>query len=426
MTEITEDDDRDDSRAAPAQATVHHSWWPGWIWGVPLAAAGISVWLLVRSFTRGGTDITITFSDSHRIDPSSTTVEYRGVTVGHVTGVSLAKDGKTVDVTAKMNEGVTRFLTADTVFWLRGANPSLSDLSSLGAVLSGPTIVMDPGGGKATRQFHGTSREPAVPVDSGAPVLFKASFDGAVGDLPEGDVVKLRGFAVGEVKSIGFSCDATTGAIKTPVTLALYPSQFHIEGAEDTKSATALETTMEHLVAHGLRASLDRDPPFIGGHRVALEVVPRAPPAKLLRSDGVSEIPTTRGDDVQSLLTDVGQLPLAQIGRNLRDLTRHLDQIASSPKLSESIAQLDASLTELHRTLRSVAPRVETLVDTLRDAAQQLDSVAAAADKTIGGPATQVGLSDTLREVRDAARSIRSLAEYLERHPESFITGKPK
>jgi ABC-type transporter Mla subunit MlaD len=129
---------------------------------------------------------------------------------------------------------------------------------------------------------------------------------------------------------------------------------------------------------------------------------------------------------MESVVNDVGQLPLAQIGRNLRDLTHHLDQIASSPKLTESIAQLDASLTDLHQTLRSVGPNVDRLVGTLREAARQLDGVATAADKAIGGPATQTGLAETLREVTDAARSIRSLAEYLERHPESFISGKPR
>ena len=426
MTETTDDVGDDGRRTAPAQASIHRSWWPGWIWAVPLAAVGISAWLLIRSLGRGGTDITITFSDSHRIDPSGTTVEYRGMTVGHVTGVSLARDGTSVNVNATMSDDVARFLTTGTVFWLRGANATLSDPSSLSAVLSGPTIVMEVGAGKPARHFEGATRKPAVPVDSGEPVIFRASFHGSVGDLPAGEPVELRGFPVGEVKTVGFSCDARTGAITTPVTLALYPSQFHIEGAAEKNGAAALETMMEHLIADGLRARMERSPPFIGGYRVALAIVPDAPPAKLTMSDGVPEIPAAKAGGMESVIDDFGQLPLAQIGHNVRDLTHHLDQIASSPKLTESIALLDASLVELHQTLQAVGPNVEKLVGTLREAARQLDGVVAAADKAIGGPTTQTGLVDTLREVTDAARSIRSLAEYLERHPESFISGKAK
>jgi paraquat-inducible protein B len=32
----------------------------------------------------------------------------------------------------------------------------------------------------------------------------------------------------------------------------------------------------------------------------------------------------------------------------------------------------------------------------------------------------------TLTELKDAARSIRVLADYLERHPESLLRGKPQ
>jgi paraquat-inducible protein B len=47
-------------------------------------------------------------------------------------------------------------------------------------------------------------------------------------------------------------------------------------------------------------------------------------------------------------------------------------------------------------------------------------------DKTLSGPASQAGLAATLQELKDAARSVRSLADYLEQHPESLISGKPK
>lgn len=411
-------------RTAPGRATEHHSWWPGWIWAVPIAAIAIGAWLLVRFLTQGGTDITMTFPDVYGIDPSSTNIEYRGMTVGSVTGVALNKDGSAVSVDATVKDRAAKFLTSGTVFWLRGANPSLSNLSSLGAVLSGPTIVMEPGAGKPATHFNGQTHKPAAPPGSGSPVLFAVTFDGEVGGLTPGDPVKLRGFPVGEVKTIGFHYDVKSDQIETPVTLALYPSLFHLEGAKDPKSAGALKAALGQLVTKGLRANLDRDPPLIGGYRVSFEMVPGAPDASLTVVDNLPEIPTAPGGGLQSIVTRVNKIPLDQIGQNVLDLTKQIDQLASSPKLKASIAELDASLTAIHQTVKDVGPKVDQLVQTLRNTAQQLDRASAAASKTMGGAASQTGLSETMREVKEAARSIRSLADYLEEHPEALISGK--
>lgn len=414
----------DTRRTAPARATEHHSWWPGWIWAVPIAALAIGAWLLVRFLTQGGTDITITFPDVYGIDPSSTNIEYRGMTVGSVSDVALSKDGNAVSVEATVKDSAAKFLTSETVFWLRGANPSLSDLSSLGAVLSGPTIVLEPGAGKPTTHFVGQTRKPAAPPGSGAPVLFAVAFNGEVGGLTPGDPVKLRGFPVGAVKTIGFHYDMKTDQIETPVTLALYPSLFHLEGAQEPKDAGALKTALGQLVAKGLRANLDRDPPLIGSYRVSFEMIPGAPSASLGVAHDMPEIPTAPGGGLQSIVTRVNKIPLDQIGQNVLDLTKQIDQLASSPKLKESVAELDASLQEIHQTVKDVGPKVDQLVKTLRNTAEQLDQASAAASKTMGGAASQTGLNDTMREVKEAARSIRSLADYLEQHPEALISGK--
>jgi len=411
-------------RTSPAQATEHKSWWPGWIWAVPLAALAIGAWLLVRFLTQGGTDITITFPDVYGIDPSSAHIEYRGMTVGSVTGESLSKDGSAVEVSASIKDSAAKFLKSETLFWLRGANPSLSDLSSLGAVLSGPTIVMEPEGGRSTAHFTGQTREPAVPRGSGDPVLFAVDFDGDVGGLTPGDAVKLRGFPVGEVKSIEFHYDVKSDRIETPVRLALYPNLFHLEDVKGPKNAAVFKAALGQLVAKGLRANLDRDPPLIGSYRVSLEMIHGAPAASLTVVDNLPEIPAAPGGGLQSLVTRVNKIPLDQIGQNLLDLSRQVDQLASSPKLQESVAELDASLKEIHQTVKDVGPKVDQLVQTLRNTAQQLDHASAAASRTLGGAASQTGLQDTMEEFKEAARSVRSLADYIERHPEALIKGK--
>jgi len=53
--------------------------WPGWIWSVPIAAVGIVTWLLVRAFSHGGIDVTVTFADAAGMKARDTQVTYRGI-----------------------------------------------------------------------------------------------------------------------------------------------------------------------------------------------------------------------------------------------------------------------------------------------------------------------------------------------------------
>ena len=143
------------------QAGVRHGWWPGWIWAIPIAALLVVIWLGARALLAGGTDVTIRFPDVHDMKAQNTDVEMRGAQVGHVTEIELTTDGTAVIVTASIDSQAANFLTSGTRFWLRGANPSLSDPSSLGSLLSGPTIVMDPGPGSKRAGSSASSARPS-------------------------------------------------------------------------------------------------------------------------------------------------------------------------------------------------------------------------------------------------------------------------
>lgn len=414
----------EERRTASAEVTTGEGRWPGWIWAVPIAALAIGVWLLIRSVAQGGTNITITFDDAHGVEAGDTSLEYRGMTVGKVTGVDLAGDGSGVRVHANVDAAAAHLLTAGTRFWMRGTRPSLSDLSSLGAILSGPTIVIEPGAGAPARAFTGLTRKPIVADPRESPTVFSVAFAGAVGDLSPGDVVKLRGFPIGEVRAVGFDYDVGRDAIETPVTLALYPSLLPIAGAPQT-GGEPFRAAIDRLVAAGLRAQLERDPPLIGSHRVALDMVPGAPAAQVTVANGVPEIPVAPAGGLPSVVARLNEIPLDQIAENVLDITHHVDQITSSAALHDSIVQLDASLREIRRTVQRVGPEADELLDTLRATSAQLDRTAQTAERTLGGAASQTGLHETLREIADAARAVRSLADYLDRHPEALIAGRP-
>ena len=67
----------------------------------------------------------------------------------------------------------------------------------------------------------------------------------------------------------------------------------------------------------------------------------------------------------------------------------------------------------------------ETL-NALRESAQQAQSTLAALESVVDEDSPlQFRLATTLEEFSSAARSVRELADYLERHPEALLHGKP-
>jgi paraquat-inducible protein B len=404
--------------SARTQAAVRRGWWPGWIWAIPIAALLVVGWLGLRAATSGGEDITIVFDDVHGLKPKNTNVVYRGFDIGRVTDVSLAKDGGSVVVSANIDERATSFLRAGTQFWLRGAEPSFSDLTALAAVLTGPTIVMQPGSGDRTTHFTGRARKPILSDPREKPQIFVLSLDGSVGALQKGEPVTLRGFTVGEVAAVDFRYDANTGKIETPVKLALYPSLFPIEGTSDLRAA------VDHLIGEGLRARLERDPALVGTYQVTLDIEPDAPRAAPALVNGLPQIPTAPGGGLEAVVDRVNKVPIDEIAQNALDVVRHLDALASSPELNEAITALNDSLQQIRQTARRAGPQITKLVDSLHKTAGQLDNAAQAADRVLGGAPAQNNLDKTVRQIADAARSVRELADYLDRHPEALIQGK--
>ena len=415
-------------------AIARRSWWPGWIWAVPIAAVGIVLWLLLRSISSRGIDVTVTYNDAAGMQPGDTRVMYHGLEVGRVTSVALASDDWHVIVHLDIDRQLAPKINTGTRFVLEGAHPSFSDISSLRALIAGPTIVMVPGPGKPAWAFIGSEGGPRETLAVSVP--YRVSFAGAVGQLKTHAPVTLRGFTVGEVTSIGLTVDPQTGRISTPVLLALDPTRFHLTAPAppDGNWRPIMDATLSKLVDQGLRASLTRAVPLVGGEQVELGIVPGAHAAQLTTSGRYPEIPAAQGGGLERLPAELGSLPFTQIADNLRTITDQLRSLTSSPQLRDSLAHLDATLATLDRMSRQTGPQLaptlrelRATAATLRNTAQQMDATAEAARMAMGASAAAPSgnLQHALDELAGAARAVRSLADYLDQHPEALLHGRP-
>jgi paraquat-inducible protein B len=87
------------------------------------------------------------------------------------------------------------------------------------------------------------------------------------------------------------------------------------------------------------------------------------------------------------------------------------------------MASLDQALKSTDRVMRqvddSIAPQVAATLKEAQGAMKNAKEVLAQ------GAPLQSDLNSTLLQLSRAAKSVSALADYLERHPESLIRGKP-
>ncbi len=199
---------------------------------------------------------------------------------------------------------------------------------------------------------------------------------------------------------------------------------------EDWRRRT--DAVLAQLIARGYRLQLTQSPPLLGPSALEWVRLDAPPPATGGLARG--ELPTAGVASLDSviaradgLLRAAQAVPLADIGRNLRSLTGRLDTLAGSPQLTDSLTHLHATLANIDQITADVRPQAGPLAAKLLEAAGELDQAAAQANQLLGGTgASSSGdLPDTLRQVTAAARSLRTLADDLDRHPEALLKGKP-
>jgi paraquat-inducible protein B len=355
-------------------------------------------------------------------------VRYRGLKIGTLTDLSLTRDGQHIEAKVKVDKYIKKYLTTGTQFWLEGANPNLSDLSSLKGVITGPTIILQPGDGTPSRHFVGLDHRPSILQSRDKLVRYTMSFEGAVGQIGSDAPVTLRGFTVGMVEGIALNYDAATHQLETPVTIALDPKQFHIRGGIQPANGQwkpVMDMVLEQLIGKGMRGQFTQSPPLIGSYNVSLDFVAGASNGHLTKVGSMTQIPTASTSGANSIIQRVNNVPIDKIAQQILEITNQVRGIVSSPSLHDSIKHLDHTLADLDRTVRVAGPQVTQLVGSLRETAGEMDATAMAANHVLGASPTNQdsNVRTALHELTETARSVRALADYLNRHPEALIRG---
>jgi len=306
-------------------------------------------------------------------------------------------------------------------------------------------------------------------------------FDGSLKGLQVGAPVVMNGVKIGEVTDISVLGDPATLKFYQPVYIEIEPDKVQVLGAEKQTLKGILAkkkyALYDRLLEKGMKAQLVLQSYVTGQLWVDVGLHPERPIRLVGAVKGVPEIPTIP-TTMEELTKTLENLPVKDIVGKLDNVMTGIDRIVNSRELHQTVVNLERTTRDIDRLVNHVDNQVGPISGDVRSAldaakvtlgeankalasAQRalaqaektlafkegvpgqvaeklmatLDSARSALDESrkalvevqdLTSQSAYLGyeVGSTLEETKSLSRSIRSLSDYLERHPESLIRGK--
>ncbi|MEW9582500.1 intermembrane transport protein PqiB [Paraburkholderia sp. DGU8] len=370
-----------------------------------------------------GRDFVLKSKDMGSLD-AGTPIFYRRLQVGQITSFSLDPDGTSVTLHAFVNAPYDKFVRPDTRFWHASGVDVALDTN--GVRVNTQSLVSIMIGGVAFDTLEHSLNE--APAAAGASfTLFEnfgeamkrhdrivnryvAEFDDSVRGLTVGAPLDFRGITIGDVSGIYTRFDRNARKLSIVVEIAFYPERFtnrYESGPTGGPVVTNSREFADYLVSKGLRLQLRTGNLLTGQRYLAVDFFPDAPKEKIDWSKNPPQFPTVPNtlqslqDSMSRLAAKLNTIPFEAIGKNTQQtlqsantLLTHLDK--------DVVPSAKDALTAAQGTMTSA------------NSALQPDSV------------LQQNVADAMGQLAQTAAAVRTLADYLERHPEALVRGKPE
>ncbi len=365
-------------------------------------------------------------------------IYFRQMKVGEVVDYRLTDDGAAVGIRIFLRQPFDQLVTENTRFWdAGGVDLSLTadglkvETESFVSLMVGGVAFDSPPGvdpGEIAQDEHVfqlyDSKETALRATYTEKEYYVAYFKDSARGLSPGAPVELAGIKIGEVMDVALQVDVEALEFRVRALMVIEPGRAVAIG-EGPRDATQRLT---RLVEKGLRAQLDVANLLTGQLLVKLDVHPDAFPVPVTREGDylvVPTIPTTLQQittSVTQILQKLEQMPIEEVAGDLRDTIRGTKTLVTSSELKSALTSLNGTLQQMEAFMTNINAK----------SSPELHQVLVEAGKTLTtahnllreGSVARRELERTLGELSNAARSIRVMTDYLERHPEALIKGK--
>jgi paraquat-inducible protein B len=299
---------------------------------------------------------------------------------------------------------------------------------------------------------------------------FVVYFDTSLNGLDVGAPVKMQGVKIGEVTEVSIQLDPKTVKTYKPVVVEI--DRNSLTGVGGTKFPPALthaqqEKNRDDLVKAGFRARLETQSLLTGLLYVDIDVHRDKPPVfvgldykELVEFPGIPKTTDELRTTAEEVAKKLRSLPLDQIVMDFSATVKELKDLLASEDVKKSRVALTRTLEGMEKTIITLNKNLEPLLkDTnkailhtdlfmrdsramVREMHRDIRPILATTDKTLlaataalnrtqesmANVSEAIGpestMNETLEALREASRSIKELSDYLERHPESLISGK--
>lgn len=375
-----------------------------------------------------GSKFTLTTQDAGSISIGAP-VYYRRVAVGQVVDATLDPDGRRITIQVFVEAPYDRFVTRNTRFWNAGgvdlavSSEGLKlNTQSLATVLAGGIAFQpadennpgEPASLDSTFELYadaGTALAPADGPSIEALLVFRESTRG----LAIGTPVDFLGIVVGRVKDIQPEYDTSRRSFFARVRVELFlerlgPAYRTLTGLDGDAAEAGMQPplrVLRRLIDQGLHGQLRAGNLLTGQQYVALFFKPGNRKLVVQRKDSVPEIPSAPGSleeiqtQIESIVTKLDSIPIVDIANDLRSTVQSANSLLKS---------LDGQ----------VLPETKQTIVEARQLIRSLDQNLLSPDSAL-----QQDLGRTLEQLNRTAASFRTLADYLEQHPEALLRGRP-
>lgn len=305
-------------------------------------------------------------------------------------------------------------------------------------------------------------------VTFGAGEFFKVKeeyvlyFEDSLKGLDVGAPVRFLGVKVGSVTGIELVFDIKSLSFRTPVFIEVDSDRITLMdyGKENERILGSIneDDFRGELVNRGLRAQLKVDSLLTGKLYVDIGIHPDKEYTLTGTSNEVQELPTMLSG-ISELTRTMENLPVEAIVDGVLSTVESIDHLVTSLEetntlqdISEAVKEFKVLVKDARKVINPIKTSIEETAketrqlvensdagmqrtfDTLEEVGASTQAMMSKAEKTLESLESTLGedsavsyrINRMVSEISEAARAMRTLAEYLERHPEALVFGKGK
>ena len=296
---------------------------------------------------------------------------------------------------------------------------------------------------------------------TGAKPAAIAYFEDSVSGLDIGAPVKFRGVTIGKVSQVLLRTSGQSASdYSVPVVMEFSPDLLTRRGIDQ---AMLQKQGLRLSLEKGLRAKLQQQSVVTGVLYVELDYLPDTAYKLHDQKGELPEIPTQPSNlgaltkavsqtldqlsridfvsitkKVDSILTRIdkgaSQIEFEKINGNLVQASANISKITGDPAIARAVSDFSGAMQGIDALVKRLSGKVDPVADDIkamatagRKALERLNETSENL-RTLtkpGSPARR-DLDQALADVSEAAQAIRSLADFIERNPETIIQGRSK